>query len=112
MFERKGYVSIELEKQGEEFKDKEKLELAAIEAEAEDVAWNDNNLDVYTSIESLEKIKKNLEEKGIKIASSGLEWKPKEETEFDAKQKEGCQKLFEALDEDDDVQDIYSNLKT
>lgn len=111
MFERKGYISIELEKQDEEFKDKEKLELTAIEVEAEDIAWNNNNLDVYTSIENLEKIKKDLEEKGIKIASSGLEWKPKEEVEFDTKQKEGCQKLFEALGEDDNVQDIYSNLK-
>ncbi len=111
MFERKGYVSLELEEQSEEFKNKEKLELAAIEAEAEDIAWNDNKLDIYTSIENLEKIKKNLEEKGIKIVASGLEWKPKEEIESDAKQKEGCQKLFEALDENDNVQDIYSNLK-
>jgi len=111
MFQRKGYATIELEAQSEELKDKEKLELVAIEAEAEDVAWNNNNLDVYTSVENLEKVKKNLEEKGIKIASSGLEWKPKEETELDEKQKQACQKLFEALDDNDNVQDIYSNLK-
>ncbi|XOB42746.1 MAG: YebC/PmpR family DNA-binding transcriptional regulator [Candidatus Nealsonbacteria bacterium] len=111
MFERKGYVAIKFETQNEELKDKEKLELAAIEAEAEDVAWNNDNLDVYSSVENLEKVKKNLEEKGIKIESSGLEWKPKEEIELDEKQKQSCQKLFEALDENDDVQDIYSNLK-
>lgn len=111
MFERRGYVSIELEAQSEELKDKEKLELTAIESEAEDVVWNNNNLDVYVSIENLEKLKKNLEEKGIKIKSSGLEWRPKEELELDEKQKQSCQKLFEALNENDNIQDIYSNLK-
>jgi YebC/PmpR family DNA-binding regulatory protein len=111
MFERKGYVGVELEAQSQELKDKEKLELTAIEAEAEDVAWTNSNLDIYTKIENLEKVKTNLEEKGIKIASSGLEWKPKEEIELDEKTKASCQKLFEALDENDNVQDIYSNLK-
>ncbi|MCP6718386.1 MAG: YebC/PmpR family DNA-binding transcriptional regulator [Patescibacteria group bacterium] len=111
MFERKGYATIKLEAQSEELKDKEKLELTAIEAEAEDVIWNNNDLDAYTSIESLEKVKKNLEGKGIKIDSSGLEWKPKEEIEIDEKQRQACQKLFEALNENDNIQDIYSNLK-
>ncbi len=111
MFKRRGYATIELEAQNEELKDKEKLELTAIEAEAEDVVWNNNNLDIYISVENLEKVKKNLEEKGIKIESSGLEWRPKEEIKLDEKQKQSCQKLFEALDENDNVQDIYSNLK-
>ncbi len=111
MFERKGYVGVEFEAQSQELKDKEKLELIAIEAEAEDIVWNNNNLDIYTRVENLEKVKKNLEGKGIKIASAGLEWKPKEEVELDEKQKATCQKLFEALDENDNVQDIYSNLK-
>jgi len=111
MFERKGYVGVEFETQNEELKDKEKLELIAIEAEAEDIVWNNKNLDIYTNIENLEKVKKNLEEKGVKIASAGLEWKPKEEVELDEKQKAASQKLFEALNESDNVQDIYSNLK-
>lgn len=111
MFERKGYATIKIETQNEELKDKEKLELTAIEAEAEDISWHNGNLDVYSSIENLEKVKKNLEEKGIKIESSGLEWRPKEEIKIDEKQKQNCQKLFEALDENDDIQDIYSNLK-
>jgi len=111
MFERKGHIDVNLEAQNEELKDKEKLELMIIEAEAEDIVWKDNSLDVYTGMESLEKVKKNLEEKGIKIESSGLEWKPKEETELNEKQKAASQRLFEALDENDNVQDIFSNLK-
>jgi len=40
-----------------------------------------------------------------------LDWVPKEEIEVDEKTKESCQKLFEALDENEAVQEIYSNLK-
>jgi len=68
-------------------------------------------LDVYTKIEDLEKIKKNLEERGIKIDSVSLDWVAKEEVSVDEKTKEACQKLFEALDENEAVQEIYSNIK-
>ena len=41
-----------------------------------------------------------------------LEWVPKQgEIQVSDKKKEACQKLFEALDESDDVQEIYSNIK-
>ena len=56
-------------------------------------------------------MKKNLEEKGIKIDSTSLDWVAKEMVEIKEKDKETSQKLFEALDENEAVQDIYSNLK-
>jgi len=37
---------------------------------------------------------------------------PKEEIMVDGKTKQACQKLFEALDENEAVQEIYSNLKS
>jgi YebC/PmpR family DNA-binding regulatory protein len=110
MFERKGCISLDIKKQKEELQNKEKLELTAIEAGAEDIVWNDNILDIYINPEDLEKTKKNLEEKNIKIESSSLDWKPKETLDLDEKEKDSCLKLFDALDENDDVQDIYSNL--
>ena len=111
MFERKGCLIVDLKLQVENLKNKEKLELLAIEAGAQDLYWHDDVLDVYTKIEDLEKVKKNLEEKGIKIDSTSLDWVAKEEIKLDEKQKEACQKLFEALDENEAVQEIYSNLK-
>ena len=112
MFEKKGCVTIEVDAQKEDFQDKEGLELIAIEAGAEDIDWRDANLDIYTSIENLEKTKKALEEKGIKTGPSVLDWRPKESVSITEKEKDSCLKLFDALDESDDVQDIYSNLKT
>jgi transcriptional/translational regulatory protein YebC/TACO1 len=40
-----------------------------------------------------------------------LDWVAKEEISLAEDKKESCQKLFEALDENDSVQDVYSNLK-
>ncbi len=111
MFQRKGCIVIDLKLQIEDFKNKEKLELMAIEAGALDIYWHDETLDVYTNTEELDKVKKNLEEKGIKIDSVSLDWVPKEEIALNEKIKEACQKLFEALDENEAVQEIYSNLK-
>src|SRR3989344_4424326 len=49
--------------------------------------------------EELEKIKKILEEKNLKIESASLQWVPKEEIAITDKEKEKAQKLFDALDE-------------
>jgi len=111
MFERKGCIIVDLKLQIEDLQNREKLELIVIEAGAEDIYWHEDILDVYTKIEELEKVKKKLEEKGIKIEGVSLDWVPKEEISVDGKTKEACQKLFEALDENEAVQEIYSNLK-
>lgn len=112
MFERKGCVTINLKSQMPDVKSKEELELLAIEAGAEDIYWHNDNLDVYTRIEDLNKVKGRLEEKGVKIEGCSLDWVAKEMVEVDEKEKKELEKLFEALDESETVQEIYSNLKT
>ena len=111
MFERKGVIVVDLKLQSDDFKNKESLELAAIEAGAEDIRWHDDVLDVYTKQGELEKVRKNLGEKKIKLESASLDWVEKEGVSVDEATKEACEKLFEALDENDSVQEIYSNLK-
>ena len=106
MFDAKGVIAILLEN-----KEKEELELAAIEAGAEDVKWQEDILEVYTKPEELEATKKTLEDKGLKIDSTSIDLVPKEEVELSEKDKEQTQRLFEALDENDAVNDIYSNIK-
>jgi YebC/PmpR family DNA-binding regulatory protein len=110
LFERKGCITLHITNQREEI-GKEDLEMLAIEAGAEDIYWHENILDVYVKPELLEEVKKNLEAKKIKIDSSSLDWVAKEEMSVDEKIKEACQKLFEELDENEAVQEIYSNLK-
>jgi YebC/PmpR family DNA-binding regulatory protein len=111
MFERKGVITIDSKLQNTNFNNKENLELEAIEAGAEDISWDNDILDIYTKVENLETTKKTLETKGLKIDSVKPAWIAKETIEVHEKEKESCQKLFEALDENDTVQDIYSNLR-
>ncbi len=111
LFARKGVIIVNQKSKIKNQKEKEDLELIAIEAGAEDIFWHNDKLDIYTKIEELEKVKKNLESQGIIIKSASLDWAPKETIEIeDLKIKENLNKLFEILDEQDDVQDIYSNL--
>ena len=107
MFERKGLISINTEG-----KPKEDLELLIIEAGADDIKGNGEILEVLTKPEDLEAIKKSLQEKGLKVEGASLQMVAKEEIVLDEKTNERAHKLFEALDENDAVQDIYSNLKT
>ncbi len=109
LFERKGVVTISLSFNQEKFT-KENLGLKTIEAGAEDIFWHEDFLDVYTKAEKLEEIKKNIEIQGIKVESVSLDWVPKEIISIEEKDRLACQKLFEALDENEDIQETYSNL--
>jgi len=108
MFERKGAITVNSE-QGT--MSKEQLELTAIEAGADDVKWYGEELEIYTKPEDLDKIKKALEGKKIKIESASIDLVAKEEIELSEKDRTQAQKLFEALDATDAVNDIYSNMK-
>jgi len=111
LFERKGVIILKITN------NKETLELLTIEAGAEDIKEikhnSDNFLEIYTKPEELENTKKILEQKNIAIESTSLDWVPKSEIEIiDQKTKEQIEKLFDALDENDDVNEIYSNIKS
>lgn len=111
MFERKGVVDIDINNQPENLKNKETLELMAIEADVNDFGWYENIFDIYTEPEKSEEVKKALEANGVKVESFSVAWVAKEEIETDEKTRASCEKLFGALDENDSVQKVYSNLK-
>jgi len=108
MFERKGDIVIN---NGQKSINKEEFELAAIDMGADDIQWGDGEIYVYTKPEDLDNVKKTLEEKEFKIESASLSFIAKEEVKLAEKEKEQAQKLFEALDDNDTVNNIYSNLK-
>jgi len=105
MFDKKGVIIIDQEN----IKDKEEIELLSIESGAENFEWQKEGLVIYTKFDDLDKIKNFLEENKIKLTSSKPEWVPKENIEIEEITKEKNQKLFEALDDNDDVQNIYTN---
>ncbi|OGZ78433.1 MAG: transcriptional regulator [Candidatus Staskawiczbacteria bacterium RIFOXYD2_FULL_37_9] len=105
MFERKGVIIINLQKT-------EELEMTVIEAGADDIKSYDNQTEIYTKTEDLDAVKKALEDKGLKIESASLDMIAKEEVEISEKEKEQVERLFEALDDNEAVNNIYSNLKS
>jgi len=108
MFERKGILEIDSSAVSEE---KDEIEMKSIEAGAEDLFWKEEFLEINTKVEHLEEVKNKLEERNIPVSSAFLGWIAKEEVSVDDKEKENNQKLFEDLDENDSVQEIYSNIK-
>lgn len=93
----------------------EELELQLIDAGAEDVEVDEEEIIVYTKPEDLQKVKENIEKLsrklGIKIDSADIEFVPKNKKDISDKEGEKAQKLFDALDEHDDVSNYYTNLK-
>lgn len=105
-FENKGIIIINT---GD--KDKETTELKVIDAGAQDISWQGEGvLEIYAMPEDLDNVKKNIE-KEFQMESVLLGWVAKEEIELDEKGKQSIKKLIEALDDNDDVQEIYSNVK-
>jgi YebC/PmpR family DNA-binding regulatory protein len=107
MFENKGVIVLDLKLQNTDLQDKENLELLAIEAGAEDIKQEEEVVVIYTGPTNLDIVKKTLEEKQIKIDSASIVLMAKEEVLVSEKEKEQCQKLFNALDDNDAVQDVF-----
>ena len=103
-FDRKGFIDVEVPSRDEE------LEMKAIECGADDIAWQENLMTIYTSPDNLENVRKALESKNIKAKTFGFSWVAKEEKNISEDAKQSLEKLFEALDDDDDVQELYSNI--
>lgn len=112
MFERKGKLEINTKNQKGSTKTNDEWELIAIDSGADDISWNEDFFIINTRTEDIEKVKKALEEKEITIESASFAWVAKTPVEVtDQKTLNDIEKLFDALDENDDVQEIYSNLK-
>ena len=90
---------------------REKIEMTAIEAGADDIRWKENFLEIYAEPNKLEQVKEKIEVSNLKIESSILGWIAKEEITIDGKGEDAIKKLFFALDDNDDVLDIFSNVK-
>ncbi len=85
---------------------------AAIEAGAQDVESDmgeDGGHTVYTAFEDLNEVSSALEAKFGEASSTKIVWKPKLLNEVTGDTVATLMKLLDALDEDDDVQNVYSS---
>jgi YebC/PmpR family DNA-binding regulatory protein len=84
---------------------------AAIEAGAEDVASTDDGHQVFTKTDTLGEVSKALEAKFGEPRKSTMTWKPQNTIAVDDEAGEKILKLIDALDDNDDVQNVYANFE-
>lgn len=106
IFQRKGVFQIPI---GE--RDADELEMALIEAGADEIEREDEYFTVYTKMEDFAAMQKGLEEAGIEAESAELQRIPNTTTELPLAEGLKVMKLINLLEEDDDVQAVYHTLE-
>ena len=81
-----------------------------LEAEAEDVINDEDVYNIITSPSLFHKVKETLEGKGIEFVSSEVTMVPQTTIDLDEKQLATFEKMVDALESLDDVQDVYHNV--
>jgi YebC/PmpR family DNA-binding regulatory protein len=104
MFERKGQIIIEKDKAGED-----QLMNLVLEAGAEDMRDDGEDWEVISAPESHEAVLEAVKKAGITAASEEIGMLPKNLTKLEGKNASAMLRLSEALEEHDDVQNVYSN---
>lgn len=107
MFVRKGLIIIDRE----EFSDEDSLLLAALEAGAEDVRTEKDSFEVITAPEDFEKVKSALIARNIPVADAQLAMIPASTVKMPEKEAEQVIRLVDALEDHDDVQEVYTNFE-
>ncbi|MFN3509176.1 MAG: YebC/PmpR family DNA-binding transcriptional regulator [Allorhizobium sp.] len=91
--------------------DADKVMEAAIEAGAEDVVSDEDGHTIYCAFEDMNEVSKALEEVLGPAESVKAIWKPQNTIEVDEEKAQSLMKLIDTLEDDDDVQNVYSNFE-
>jgi len=94
---------------GPEAGSEDKVMDAAIEAGAEDVESDDEGHTIYTAFEQLSEVASALESALGAAKSTAVAWRPKVRTPVTGDAAATLMKLLESLEDEDDVQHVYSN---
>ena len=104
MFAKKGSIVID-----KKVIDEDALMELVLEAGAEDVKTEDSEYEVITDPGSFEAVKKILDDKGIKHLEARIGMIPSNTVKLEANKAEQMLKMMDKLEDNDDVQNVYSN---
>jgi YebC/PmpR family DNA-binding regulatory protein len=91
--------------------DEETFTMEMIDANASEVEHEDGMYQVYVPFDSFGEMQRKLEALGIEAESAGLQRIPKETARLDMESSKKVMRLIDALEELDDVQQVYHNLE-
>ncbi|MFP4332207.1 MAG: YebC/PmpR family DNA-binding transcriptional regulator [Campylobacterales bacterium] len=106
MFSRKAV--FEFEKSDD--MDLEELELTLIDAGLEELEEHEGNIYVYGDFTSFGELSSALQDMGIEVKKASLKRIATSPVEFSDEQLEEIEKLIDRLEDDDDVQAVYTNI--
>jgi YebC/PmpR family DNA-binding regulatory protein len=104
LFERKGIILVPKDSTGED----ELMEIA-LEAGAEDVEEQENDYRVVTAAEDFTVVREALDEAGVEFENAEITMVPQNSIDLDAGTARQTLRLIDALEENDDVQEVYAN---
>ena len=107
LFEHKSVFKIK-EKEGVEI---DELELELIDFGVDEMDSDEGSIMIYGPFEEFNNIQKYLEDNGFEIESAEFERIPNDTKEVTAEQREVIEKLIERFEDDDDVQNVFHNMK-
>ena len=91
--------------------DLESLELELIDYGVDELEEDENEIILYGDFSENSNIQKYLEDAGYEIASAEFVRIPNDTKEVTAEQREQIEKLIERIEEDEDVQNVFHNMK-
>lgn len=105
MFEPKGYITIPMDGH-----DPDELFELAVEAGAEDVLVGEDMIEVYADIDDFQGVQEALSEAQIEMDTAEMSMVPQSKVSLEPAQGLKLMGLVDALEELDDVEQVYSNL--
>ena len=110
LFTRKGVISFAPEGEGKMSIDEEKAMEIGLEAGADGSVTNDDgSIDVYTTPEAFADVVEAFEKNNIKPVNAEVSMVPSTESELEGDQAVKCMRMIDALEDLDDVQNVYHN---
>ena len=106
LFNKKGVIYVQ---RGTGISDDDMM-MTALDAGAEDIAIEDEVFEIYTTPENFETVKENLERINITIADSSIDLIPTNYVDLAPDKEATFQKMIDALEDSDDVQEVYHNV--
>ncbi|WP_432358421.1 YebC/PmpR family DNA-binding transcriptional regulator [Sporosarcina sp. UB5] len=105
LFNRKGRLFVERTEETDE----DAIMLTALEAGAEDIESTEDGFEIITEPSGFMEVKEVMEAEGIEFISAEVEMIPTIYTELQGDDADQFEKMIDALEDDDDVQNIYHN---
>ncbi len=103
-FLQQGIIKIKKQEMNEE-----KIFDLSIEAGANDCIFNEDYYEIHTNKDEIYDVKNKLEKEISNFVATGIEWVPINKINLNELDKEKMDKFLEALEKDDDVQNVFTN---